>query len=142
MNSARTFAVVANLLLVGVSQSAIAASASREDAALKRGDYWTMWERATNRECPGNHLEWEAYSDEALYLVNGFLATLSPSDLAKVQRVADDRCREEIGGWGCYMAVHIDGFQRFGLLKRFAKYGCDHYQCDKDGLCENFPDGR
>lgn len=47
MNNARAFAVVALVLLVGVSQSAIAASKTRHDAAVARGDYWTMWERAT-----------------------------------------------------------------------------------------------
>jgi hypothetical protein len=87
-------------------------------------------------------LEWEAFGDGALYLVNGFLATLSPSDLKKVQRAADEPCPEQIGGWGCYMSVHVDGFKRFGLLKRFAKFGCDHYDCDKDGLCKTFPTGR
>jgi len=140
----RALAIVTLVLLVGVSQSAIAASESRADVALQRGDYWTMWERATHRQCPGNHLEWEGMSEDAADFVNGFLATLSRSDLDKVQRIADysNQCREEQFGFTCYVAIHVDGFQRFGLLKRFAKFGCYHYQCDKDGLCTNFPDGR
>jgi hypothetical protein len=50
MNSARAFAIVALVLFVGVSQSTIAASEPRDDAALMRGDYWTMWMRATHHK--------------------------------------------------------------------------------------------
>jgi hypothetical protein len=142
MNSARAFAIVALALFIGVSQSTIAASKSRDEAALRHGDYWAMWMRATHRQCLGNQLQWVGLSDDALDLVNGFLFTLSPSDLEKIQSIADDRCREEIGGFTCYLAVHVDGFKRLGLLKRFARFGCEHYDCHDDGLCKSIPAGR
>jgi hypothetical protein len=143
MNSARVFAILALVFFAGVSQAGFAASGHKV-AAPTPDDYFGMWIRASHRQCPGNYVVWEGLSDDAMNLVGGFLATLSPSDVKKVQHIADagDRCRGEEIGFACELSVYVDGFRRFGLLKRFTKFGCDTYDCDKDGLCKTFPAGR
>jgi hypothetical protein len=144
MNSGRVYAIMALVLFAGVSQPGIAGSGSHKAAALTPDDYFGMWIRASHHQCPGNYVEWEVLSVDAMNLVGSFLATLSAPDLKKVHRVvsADDRCRGEEFGFTCEVSVYVGGFRRFGLLKRFAKFGCDNIYCDKDGLCKTFPAGR
>jgi hypothetical protein len=131
--------VAVGILVLLVFAGAASSKPARQDPhdiALERGDYFAAWERAIHRECPTNDLKWVGYSDYALDLVDGFTGSLAPTVQAQVQRIVDyrRRCKDEIGGWSCYLAAHVDAFERFGLLKKFAAYGCEHYDC-QDEVC-------
>jgi hypothetical protein len=130
-------AIAGLLLFIGALHSSAAAPVSRADGALMRGDYWTMWLRASLHRCPENDIESLGMSDEALDLVDGFVGTLSRQDRERIKNIADysNRCRQETMGFTCYLAVHVDAFRRRGLLSRFAAFGCENYRCNKDRIC-------
>lgn len=99
-------------------------------------DSWKAWERELHRQCPENHVEWigdSRYDD----LLGAFIHTLPSSTQRKITALADyqHRCAKEVGGFSCEMAVHLDAFNRLGLLKRFVAFGCRQYKCDDVALC-------
>ena len=135
MKTAAVLATVAMLALLGAPPASAKSSSSNDDA-LMRGDYWSVWMRATHRQCPANHLEWVGMSDEALDLVGGFNATLTRAQQKQVAVLVDDRCRAEWGGFTCELAATADAYHQLGLLKRFARFGCESYDCyGNDSIC-------
>lgn len=97
---------------------------------------WNMWTQDLQRQCPSNHVDWIAgdFYDE---LVTAFVQTLPPSSQRKISSIADysRRCADEKMGFSCEMSVHLDAFNRLGLLKRFAAFGCHRYKCEEPALC-------
>jgi hypothetical protein len=130
-------AFVVAIAVVILCASVARPAEAKPDAALRRGDYWSAWIKATHALCPHNRLEAVGYSDLALDLVDDFDGLLTGQDDKKVQAIADysKRCRAETGGWTCYLAVHVDAYRRLGLMKKFAAFSCEQYQCDDDGIC-------
>ena len=94
------------------------------------------WEAAVARQCPSRHLErmCDGCYDEFL---GGFERTLPKATQSKITRLADysHRCREEIAGFSCEMAVHVDAMKRLGVFERFVAYGCKQYTCSFAGHC-------
>jgi hypothetical protein len=55
----------------------------------------------------------------------------------KIDAITDyaHRCSNEQIGFYCEMTVHLDAFNRLGLLRRFAAFACQHYKCAGPALC-------
>ena len=132
LNGTLAFAGGERPVLALSAPSAASAMRPQSDAALERGDFWSMWENAAHCQCPGNDLKWLGMSEDAADYVGGFDATLPQSDQKTIETIVDDRCREEVGGFTCLLAVHVDAYKRLGLLKRFAAFGCEHYECSHE----------
>lgn len=105
-------------------------------ADATEADIWKTWERDLHRQCPTNHVDW-IYDDGYDELVGGFVQTLPPSTQRKISSIADyaRRCSKETAGFSCEMFVHLDAFNKLGLLKRFTAFGCRHYKCEDLALC-------
>ena len=94
------------------------------------------WEAAVARQCPSRHLEWMCdgcYDD----FLDGFERTLPKATQSKIHKIADysRRCREDVAGFSCEMAVHVDAMRRLGLFKRFVNYSCAEYSCSFAAHC-------
>ena len=94
------------------------------------------WEVAVARQCPSRHLERMCdgcYDD----FLAGFERALPKATQSKITRLADyqHRCRDEVAGFSCEMAVHLDAMKQLGLFNRFVDYGCTHYTCSYAGHC-------
>jgi hypothetical protein len=50
--------------------------------------------------------------------------------LRKISLIADysHRCSKETAAFSCEMAVHLDAFNKLGLLKRFTTFACHEYK--------------
>ncbi len=97
---------------------------------------WKRWERQTHRQCPASHLEW--LSDGSYDgLVADYVRTLPPPAQQNVRSDADfeHRCSGVTIGFQCEMAVHLDAFNKLGLLRSFAAYACRQYKCTEPVLC-------
>ncbi len=94
------------------------------------------WDIAVARKCPFHHFE---RMGDGLYdeILGKFEGTLPRSDQSRINKIADysHRCRSEIAGFSCEMAVHVDAMRRLGLLGRFVAYGCAHYTCPSAAYC-------
>jgi len=56
----------------------------------------------------------------------------------QIDQIADysKRCANEQTGFSCEMAVHLDAYNKLGLLDRFtAAFGCRYYRCEEVSLC-------
>jgi hypothetical protein len=104
-------------------------------------DPWKKWRQEIRRGCPANHLEWIADGDHDELLAN-FSKTLHAATQRRIDAIADYalRCSHEQIGFYCEMAVHLDAFNRLGLLRRFAGFACQHYKCTEPAFCTK--DGR
>lgn len=94
------------------------------------------WEAAVAKQCPSRHLEWMCdgcYDD----FLDGFERRLPKATQSKITKIADyaRRCRAEVGGFSCEMAVHVDAMRRLGLFKRFVDYSCTEYSCSFQANC-------
>ncbi len=94
------------------------------------------WDAAVARQCPSRHFE---RMGDGLYdeIIGKFEGTLPSSEQSRISQIADypHRCKSEIAGFGCEMAVHVDAMRRLGLLDRFVAYGCSHYTCPDVAYC-------
>jgi hypothetical protein len=100
------------------------------------GDLWKRWEREVRRQCPANHVEWlaDGAHDE---LLTDFAKTLPRATQKRVDAIADyaHRCADAQIGFYCEMRVHLDAFERLGLLRRFAVFACRRYKCSEPAFC-------
>jgi hypothetical protein len=99
-------------------------------------DVWKTWAGESRRQCPGNHLAWlsDGVYDE---LLDGFIRTTSPTTQRKIVSIADysHRCSEVTMGSYCEMGVHLDAFNKLGLMKQFTVFACHEYKCPELALC-------
>jgi len=90
---------------------------------------WKTWERDLHRQCPANDVDWigDGGYDE---LLSDFVQTLPLSTQRKISSIADvsHRCSKVTVGFQCEMSVHLDAFNKLGLLKRLTTFGCAHHQ--------------
>ncbi len=95
------------------------------------------WDIGVAKRCPSRHFEWMG---DGLYdeIIGRFEMTLPRAEQSRIDRIADysHRCKSEIAGFGCEMAVHVDAMRRLGLLDRFVAYGCAHYICTDVAYCD------
>jgi hypothetical protein len=108
---------------------------------LDAADVWKKWRQELRRQCPANHVEWisDPEQDE---LLAAFVETLPAVTQAKIDAIADyaNRCSNVTIGFYCEMGVHLDAFNRLGLMRQFAVFACRHYKCSEPALCTK--DGR
>ncbi len=94
------------------------------------------WDAAVARQCPSRHFE---RMGDGLYdeIIGKFEKKLSKQEQSRIKKIADypRRCRAEIAGFSCELAVHVDAMRRLGLLDRFVAYGCSHYTCPDVAYC-------
>ena len=121
----RKFLLILLMMLPSVSSSA-------------EENVWTTWAKESNLQCPANHLSW---SSDGMYdeLLDGFVRTTSPATQRKIASIADysHRCSEVTIGFYCEMGVHLDAFNKLGLMKRFAAFACHQYKCTEPALCRS-----
>jgi hypothetical protein len=105
-------------------------------AGLPSQSLWKSWRGELRRQCHANHVEWIGdgrYDD----LLSGFVHTLQLPTQRRIAVIADysHRCSEEKAGFSCEMLVHLEAFNRLGLLKQFSAFGCHRYKCEELALC-------
>jgi hypothetical protein len=105
-------------------------------ATSAEDNVWKTWARESHQQCPANHLSWIS---GGLYdeLLDGFIHTLPSATQRKISSIADysHRCSEVTAGFSCEMGVHLDAFNKLGLMKRFAAFACHQYKCTEPALC-------
>ncbi|KQY31163.1 hypothetical protein ASD21_08965 [Caulobacter sp. Root1455] len=103
-------------------------------------DGWAAWRAGLARTCPSHHVDWIADGSYDA-LLGAFNSTLDARTQAQVAAIADydHRCAQETAGFSCEMGVHLDAFQRAGLLDRFVRFGCRTVRCEEQSLCSRFP---
>lgn len=96
----------------------------------------STWAGMVQAECPNRHLDWlcDGCWDDFLA---GFEQTLSADTQQRIIEIADykNRCKDEMAGFSCEMAVHVDALERLELLGDFVSWGCTHYSCDEVSVC-------
>ena len=96
---------------------------------------WDTWNKSTKQICPSHKLDLlgDVYDD----LIGDFSKTLPRSIDAKVNSIAaySRRCADEKMGFYCEMAVHVDAYEKLGLLKKFATFACSKYKCLEGAYC-------
>ena len=107
-----------------------------QSSSVGEKNIWKTWERDLHRQCPENHVDWIAdggYDD----LLGDFIDKLPASTQRRIAAIADysRRCSKETAGFSCEMAVHLDAFNKLGLLKQFTAFGCHRYKCTEPALC-------
>ena len=115
-------------------------AASVATANAKGPDPWQLWKTELQKQCPANHIDWDEGSGYDTLLAE-FARELPRSTRQKIDFITQhsNRCPPgNTAGFGCEMADNLDAFNRLGLLKRFAAFGCRHYKCEEESLCTRF----
>jgi hypothetical protein len=69
-------------------------------------------------------------------LLGNFEVTLPTKTQRKLDRLEDfsHHC-QTANGFTCEMLVSIDAYRVFGLVGKFASFGCRHYRCAEIAMC-------
>jgi hypothetical protein len=101
---------------------------------------WKIWKQKSDQLCPSHHVNWipdGGYLD----FLDDFERRLPFLTRGHVRRTADilHRCADEKAGFGCEMAVSLETYLKLDLLNQFVAFGCQHYKCEEDSICERDP---
>ena len=107
-----------------------------QSSSVGEKNVWKIRERDLHQQCPENHVDWigdGGYDG----LLGDFIDKLPISTQRRISAIADysHRCSKETAGFSCEMAVHLDAFNKLGLIKQFTAFGCRRYKCEEPALC-------
>lgn len=96
---------------------------------------WSAWLAELKKQCPSHRVDWVedgGYDD----LLGAFEKTLP----ARTRRQLDVMSKQGPGcggtqGFTCEMGSALLDYNKLGLIKKFAAYGCRHYRCEDIALC-------
>jgi hypothetical protein len=121
------------LRIATVALLAFGASASTPNA-------WDEWHMALARQCPLNHVEWNAGRgyDE---LIDAYVTSLAPAARQRLVQAADYKanCGKVSLGFTCEMDAYLNAAQRLGMLQDMAAVSCQKFRCEEPGLCTRPP---